>query len=406
MPVDSGIGTDSSLALTGGSPVRQSWLPYGQQTIEDTDIDAVARALRSDWLTQGPKIPEFEEEFATVCGAQYAVAFNSGTAALHAAYFAAGVSRDDEIITSAMTFAATANAAVYLGATPCFADIEKETGNIDCKTVTRWIGPRTRAVIGIDYAGQPCDAEKLKEAARAADVPLIIDAAHSLGGSYKGKPVGSLADMTTFSFHPVKAITTGEGGMVVTDDHGYAEKLRLFRTHGIEKNAGKFERENKEPWYHEMQVLGYNYRLTDFQAALGLAQLKRLQIFIDRRRALAARYRDGLTSFQQFSPLMEHKHVSSAYHLFPVLINEDSPLERDFVVRALHAENIGVQLHYIPTYSHPFHEKIARHDWKALCPNTESFSKRVLSLPIFPSMKDEDVDSVLSALRKVEKHKA
>lgn len=390
-----------SSQIGGAKPSRSNWLPYGSQSISEEDICAVVEALRSDWLTQGPIISQFEREVSIKCGAKFAIAFSSGTSALHAAYFAAGIGAGHEIITTGMTFAATANAALYLGAVPKFADIDPSTGNINPSSVAGLITDKTQAVVGVDYGGHPCDIDELKTMAHSQGLTFIVDGAHSLGAFYKDSPVGCLADMTTLSFHPVKTITTGEGGMVLTDREDFAHKLKLFRQHGIEKDPECLSRV-EGPWFHEMQVLGFNYRLTDFQAALGISQLKRLEHFIERRREIASHYREHLKHSKCFICLEEKPYVRSAYHLFPVLVNTDR-LERKFAVEALHKENIGVQVHYIPTYRHPYYMQRFGDLWIEQCPVTENFYSRVFSFPLFPRMSDEDVDSVLNALDKVEK---
>ena len=260
------------LAIHGGKPQRSNWLPYGRQSISESDIQSVVQCLKSDWLTQGPAIIEFETAVARFTDTTFGIALNSATSALHAAYFAAGVDQNSEIITTAMTFAATANAALYLGATPRFADINERTGNIDIASIESLINKNTKAIVGIDYGGHPCDIDALQTLAKKHNLVLIIDAAHSLGATYKGKPVGSHADMTVFSFHPVKGITSGEGGMIVTNSADLDHKIRVFRTHGIEKDKQFLESPSPGPWYYEQQLLGYNYRMTDIQAALGLAR--------------------------------------------------------------------------------------------------------------------------------------
>lgn len=402
MQVDSRLGTKTTagLAIKGGTPVRNTWLPYGRQSISDDDIAAVVNVLRSDWLTQGPNIAEFEKSVANACGVKHAVAVSNGTAALHAAYYAAGIEPGDNIVTSGMTFAATANAALYLGATPQFADVDPQTGNICPKSAAKLINKNTKAIVGIDYSGHPCDIDELQALADQAGVMFIVDGAHSLGATYKGKPTGGLASMTTFSFHPVKTVTTGEGGMILTNDPKLAHKLQLFRTHGIEKDPQHLSKV-EGPWYHEQQYLGFNYRLCDIQAALGTSQMKRLQQFVQRRREIAARYRQHLSNSKCFSPTIEKPFVESAYHLFPVLVNEQH-LDRKTAVEALHAENIGVQVHYIPTYQHPYYQQQFGDIWSAQCPNTNNFYNRQFGLPMFPGMSDADIDDVLKALDKLE----
>ncbi len=403
MQTNNSVGTRAKFNFDPSKPglKRDSWLPYGKQSISESDISAVIDVLRSPWLTQGPTVPEFEKQIAGFCGAQYAVAFSSGTAALHAAYYAAGIGAGDEIVTTAMTFAATSNAALYLGAMPQFADIDLSTGLIDPGLVPGLINKKTKAIVGVDYAGHPCDTDQLRTLARSNNLTLIIDSAHSLGATYKQRPVGSLADMTTFSFHPVKTITTGEGGMVVTDREEFYRKLKLFRTHGIEKDPACLT-ECEGPWFHEMQLLGYNYRLTDIQAALGISQLSRLPEFIQRRRQIADTYRKHLQHSQLFTCLEEKSFAKSAYHLFPVLIDK-TKLERKAAIEKLHAENIGVQVLYIPTYKHPYYRQFTNSEqWLNRCPLTEEFYSRVFSLPIFPAMSDADLSSVLAALDKLE----
>lgn len=397
------VNNTSKLAIQGGTPVRQTWLPYGRQSISDADIEAVTKVLKSDWLTQGPNIGEFESAIAKYCGVAHAVAVSNGTAALHVAYFGAGVGAGNEVIMPGMSFAATANAALYLGAKPVFVDVHADTGNIDVDAVKKAITPKTKAIVGVDFTGHPCDLAELRAVADAAKVPLIVDGAHSLGATYKGKHAAKMPDLTTFSFHPVKTITTGEGGMIVTDNAEFAHRMRIFRTHGIEKNADNFVLENQGPWYHEMQDLGFNYRLTDFQAALGLSQLKQLDKFIARRREIAAAYKKKLSVLKQFNSLKENADAQSAYHLFQILVNKEPYAQtRKFVFEALHAENIGVQIHYIPIYDHPYYRQTVNANQRPVCPNTDRFYSRVISLPVFPTMTDADIDDVVTALTKIE----
>lgn len=344
-------------------------------------------------------VAEFEKAFAAKVGASWAVAFSSGTAALHAAYFAAGVCKDTEVITSPLTFAATANSALYLQARPVFADIEIRTGNIDPISVADRLSEFTKAIVGVDFGGLPCDVSELRSLAEQSGCTLIIDAAHSLGADIAGTPVGCQADLTTFSFHPVKTITTGEGGMVVGHQSNYERTLRNFRTHGIERNSEHFISESHGPWYHEMQELGNNYRLTDFQSALGLSQLGRLDEMVRRRREIAQLYRELLQGQKIFVPQAEVKGCLSAYHLFPVRVQlEQSSFSKRWIVEALHAENIGVQVHYIPVYRHPFYQNLG---YLSNCPNADLFYEQVFSLPIFPSMTDDDVNEVVDVLQRI-----
>ncbi|MBP7860885.1 UDP-4-amino-4,6-dideoxy-N-acetyl-beta-L-altrosamine transaminase [bacterium] len=394
---------ESKLAINGGTPVRKTLLPYGRQSINQTDLDQVCRTLQSDWLTQGPEIEKFEKSVAQFVGVKYAVAYSSGTSALHGAYFAAGLKAGEEVLLAPITFAATGNAALYLGATPIFCDIEPDTGNIDVKTVEKKISKKTKILVGIDYSGQPCDADELGAIAKKHNLVFIVDAAHSLGGTYKGKPAGSLADMSILSFHPVKSMTTGEGGMVLTNDSKYYDRLLTFRSHGIEKRSDKLVNtdEYQGAWYHEMQDLGFNYRMTDIQAALGISQLKRLPDFITRRREIASEYRKRFGTIDGIELLAEKDFAESAYHLFPILITKEPLAQyRKLFFDALRAENIGVQVHYIPVYRHPFYQdKVSKSP--SNCPESDRFYAREISLPIFPSMSSTDINDVVTALDKV-----
>src|SRR5580692_1728652 len=280
---------EGELAIRGGKPVRESYLPYGHQTIDDDDRAAVAAVLKSDWLTTGPRVAEFEEAFALAVGAREAVAVNSGTAALHAAMHALGIGTGDEVVVPSITFAATANAVVYLGGTPVFADVDPETLLITAESAARCLTSKTKAIAAVDYAGQAAEYDELRALAARHTLPLVSDACHALGGSYRGRKVGTLADLNTFSFHPVKPITTGEGGMITTDDAAFARQMRIFRTHGI--TTDHHYRQTHGEWAYEMQTLGFNYRLSDFACALGLSQLHKLDGWVRRRNELADHYR-------------------------------------------------------------------------------------------------------------------
>lgn len=390
------------LAVCGGRPVRDKWLPYGKQSISAEDIEAVTEVLKSDWLTQGPKIVEFEQALADLTGVRHAVAVNNGTAALHCAYYAAGIGDDDEVLMPGMSFAATANAALYLGARPVFVDVDKDTGNVAPDEVRRAITKRTKAIVGVDFTGHPCDLVALKEIADAHGIPFIVDGAHSLGSLYDGRPAAQFADLTTYSFHPVKTVTTGEGGAIVTSNGEFARRMRIFRTHGIEKAADRFVNRSDGPWYHEMQILGFNYRLTDMQAALGTSQLRRLAEFVKRRRELAELYRTAIAPMKHFSMAKHSPRAQSAYHLFVILVNDEPHKSvRKLVVEALHAENIGVQIHYIPIYRHPYYQQLPSMN-NVHCPNTDEFYERVISLPIFPDMTRQDINDVVAALHKID----
>jgi perosamine synthetase len=378
----------------GDKAARDSLLPYGRQWIDEDDVAAVVEVLRSDWLTTGPRVAEFERAFARCVGAREAVAVSSGTAALHAAVYALGVGHGDEVIVPCLTFAATANCVVYQGGNPVFADVDADTLLIDPAEVERKITPRTRAVIAVDYAGQPCAYDALRDLARRRGLALVADACHALGGEYKGRPVGSLADLSTFSFHPVKHIATGEGGMVATDDPEKARRMRSFRNHGI--TTDHRQREATGSWFYEMADLGYNYRLTDLQCALGMSQLRKLPGWVSRRRRIAARYDAAFAGLPWLRPLAVRPEVSHAYHLYVVR----AAAERRRVFAALRAEGVGVNVHYIPVHLHPYYRRRFGAG-PGLCPVAEAAYERILSLPIFPRMTDDDVEAVITSVRKV-----
>lgn len=387
------------LALEGGRPVRDKLLSYGRQAIDDSDVDAVVSALRSDWLTTGPEIGRFEDALEDATGAAHAVAISSGTAALHAAMHALGVSADDEIIVPTLTFAASANAVLYAGATPVLVDVRPDTLLVDPAAVEAAVTPRTRGVIAVDYAGQPCDYDELNELCSRHDLFVVSDAAHALGARYKGRPVGTLGRMTTFSFHPVKHVTTGEGGAVTTDDPALERRARRFRNHGI--SSEHHERERRGSWHYDMEDLGYNYRITDFQAALGRSQLSRLDGWIRRRREIAARYDDAFAGIESVRPLARLADREHAYHLYVVRLALDTlRASREQVFAALRAEGIGVNVHYIPVHFHSYYR--ARFGWgPGMCPVAEAAYEDILTLPLFPTMSDADVEDVVEAVSKV-----
>jgi perosamine synthetase len=388
----------AALAIEGGRPVRAAMLPYGRHRVDEADVDAVVAALRSNWLTTGPAVDEFEAAFAKAAGVPHAVAVSSGTAALHAAAFAAGVGPGDEVITTPLTFAATANCVRYLGGTVVFADVRADTLNLDPATVEACITPRTRAVITVDYTGQPSDLDDLEAIGARHGLTLVEDASHALGASYRGRPVGGLARLTTFSLHPVKHITTGEGGMVTTDDPALAARLRTFRNHGITA-----EHQRREDWRYEIVDLGYNYRLSDIQSALGLSQLARLSEQIVRRREIAAQYTRAFAAVPGIELPAVLADRESAWHLYVVRLRLDAlRVGRAEIYRALRAENIGVNVHYIPVPWHPYYRDLGyrRGGW----PVAEEAYERILSLPIFPAMTDADVEDVVHAVEKVLRH--
>jgi perosamine synthetase len=389
-----------TIALLGGSPVRRTPLPYARQTLEPDDVAAVADALAADWITQGPTVARFERALADRAGVKHAIAVASGTAALHAACWAAGLAGGDEVITTPLTFAATAAAIVGRGAQPVFADIDCATLNMSADAVKRVATTRTRALLPVDFAGLPCDYEHLLPLASEHGWIVIADAAHSFGGAFRDRPVGALADMTTLSFHPAKLITTGEGGAVLTGRDDLAERLRTMRHHGIRHT------DREHPWRYEIPDLGNNYRLTDFQSALGLSQLEKLDRFWQRRDQLARRYREELAGSRLIElPALPatHRH---GWHLFVVMLRLDRlSADRDTIVTALRAENIGATVHYPLVYRHPFYRKEFGYG-PGLCPNADAVEERLVTLPLFPAMSDLDQDDVLSALDKVLTHYA
>ena len=393
------------LAIHGGTPVRAKLLPYGRQSLDDADIQAVVEVLKSDWLTTGPKIGEFEERFAAWVGARHAVSFSSGTAALHGAAFAAGLGPGDEAITSPMTFCATANCILYQGAAPVFADVAPDTLNLDPEKVSRKVSSSTKAIIAVDYAGHPAALDELGELTKTCGALLIEDACHALGAEYRGKRVGGIADMTVFSFHPVKHLTTGEGGMVATNDARLAETLRRFRNHGISSEAR--QRQDAGQWFYEMVLLGFNYRLTDIACALGLSQVEKLDANLARRREIAAEYTAALRDLPAITVPTVRDGVDPAWHLYPIRLNLGTlSVGRGEIFRALRAENIGVNVHYIPVHQHPYYREHfkSNSNFKESYPVAEDAYERLISLPMFHSMAAQDVEDTLHAVGKVLGH--
>jgi len=375
-------------------------IPYSTQDVDESDIRAVAKSLKSGWLTQGPAVESFEESIAEKVGQKYAVAFNSGTAALHAAYFAAGIKKGDEVIVPALTFAATANAVLYLDAKPVFADSLPDTGNMDPEDAEKKINNKTRAIVPVDYTGRPADMRAFRKIADKYNLVLIGDAAQSLGAEYCHKPVGQYADMTMFSFHPVKSITTGEGGVIVTNNKKYDSLLRLFRSHGITKDPSLFVRKGKAAWYQEMHMLGFNYRMPDMCAALGASQLKRLDSFIVRRRKAAHFYHKILADIPNLIlPPQELPHEKSAWHLYAIRLAPRIAHKRDEVFTKLREAGIGVQVHHVPVYTHPYYEKLGYK--KGLCPNTEAFVSSEISIPIFSKITKKQQKFIAETLKSI-----
>jgi len=385
------------LAIEGGVPVRDELLPYGHQWIDDEDAAAVVEALKSDWITQGPKVHEFESKLADYCGTKYAVAVSNGTVALHAACAAAGISSGSEVITTPITFAATANAITYCGGTPVFADVRGDTPNIDPQEIIKRLSSKTRALIPIDFAGHPADLEEIRTIAKERGLVVIEDACHALGAEYKGKKLGSMADMTVFSFHPVKQITTGEGGMIVTDSEEYYHKLRTMRHHGIAMS----NLDSEGPWHYAIHQPGFNFRITDFQCALGISQMNKLDYFVQKRSEIAIRYNMAFSGMDEVLLPVVQANVKAANHIYVVQLKlERLKVGRRKIFEALRAENIGVNVHYVPLHLHPFYRDkfgYMRGDY----PKAEEYYERAITLPIFPKMNDGDVKDVIDAVNKV-----
>lgn len=374
-------------------------IPYGRHQIDRSDIDAVVDVLQSDWLTTGAKIGEFEAALARYTGASQAVAVSSGTAALHCAAYSVGIEPGDEVIVPAITFAATANCVIALGGKPVIVDVEPDTLLIDMGSVETHITSRTRAIIAVDYAGQPCDYTALRALADKHNISLISDACHALGARFEEKSVGQLADATVFSFHPVKHITTGEGGAIVTDDPELASRMRRFRNHGID--ADLHQRSNAGTWFYEVVDLGFNYRLTDFQCALGLSQLEKIEQWISRRRNIARQYDRAFGTIDAIQPLAVKKDGRHVYHLYVVQVNRSGSLKsRAELFSALRDKGIGVNVHYIPLNLHPYYQNHlgARN---GQCPVAETAYENILSLPIFPAMSDADVDYIVETIAQL-----
>lgn len=365
------------------------YIPYGRQSIREEDIEEVVRVLRSDYLTTGPKVAEFDKVVADYVGAKYAVAVSNGTAALHIACLAAGIGAGDEVITSPITFAASANCVLYCGGTPVFADIKKDTYNIDPEDIERKITPKTKAIIPVHYTGQPCEMDAITEIAKKHNLIVIEDGAQVISGEYKGKKIGSISDMTTFSFHPVKPVTTGEGGMVTTNNKELYERLKLFHTHGITREPELMDKQDG-PWYYEQLELGFNYRITDIQCALGISQMRRLDAFAEHRRMLAARYNKGFAGCKNVITPYQHPDCLSSWHLYMIQVPADM---RKSVFEKLRQAGIGVNVHYIPVYKHPYYQAHGYQD--ICCPNAEAFYAGAITLPLYADMTKEQVDYVV-----------
>ncbi len=387
-------------AIAGGKPVRESKIFYGHQYIDEDDIQAVVDVLKSDYLTCGPKIAELERKLCELTGAKYAVACSNGTAALHIAALAAGVGEGDEVITTPITFAASANCALYCGARPVFADIDPETYNIDPKKVEEAITPRTKAVVAVDYTGQSADLAPLLKICREHNLLLIEDGAHVIGTKYQGQMNGSIADMTMFSFHPVKTVTGGEGGVILTNEEALYKKLLLFRSHGITRDVEQMQHEPEGSWYYEQVELGYNYRMTDMQAALIISQLDKLPMFVRRRKEIVARYNEAFSNMPEVFVQREIPESDTTRHLYILrIVPEKLTIDRKKFFEALGAENVCCNVHYIPVYYFPYYEKLGYR--KGLCPNAEKLYEEIITLPLYYAMSDTDVESVIEAVKKI-----
>lgn len=387
-------------AIAGGKPVRETKLFYGHQYIDDADVKAVTQVLTSDYLTCGPKVTELEQRLCELTGAKYAVVCSNGTAALHIAAMAAGLGEGDELITTPITFAASANCALYCGAKPVFADINPETYNIDPACVKKQLTERTKAVVAVDFTGQAVELDALLELCHDRGILLIEDGAHSIGTKYKDRMVGSIADMTTFSFHPVKTVTGGEGGAVLTNSKELYTKLMLYRTHGITRVPELLEREPDGPWYYEQIDLGYNYRLTDIQCALIISQLDKIEVFQKRRREIVERYNEAFSQLPQLFVQKEIPESDTTRHLYILRIRPETlSIDRKGFFEALAAENICCNVHYIPVYRHPYYEALGYK--KGLCPNAEKLYEEIISLPLYYSLTDRDVEDVIRAVQKI-----
>ncbi len=388
------------LAIFGGKPVFEKRIGYGHQYIDDADIRAVVNVLKSDYLTCGPKIEEAEAKLCEVTGAKHAVLIANGTAALHATCFAAGIRPGDEVITTPITFAASANCALYCGGRPVFADINPETYNIDPACIEKCISNKTKAIVAVDFTGQAVEIRRIREICDKYGLIFIEDAAHSLGTKYDGNPVGSLADMTEFSFHPVKTCTAGEGGAITTNDDELYKRLLLFRTHGITRNPEWMNKESEGGWYYQQVALGYNYRMTDIQAALLSSQLDKLEMFAARRKELVKRYNDAFSKMPEITVQKEIPESDTIRHLYILQFNlEMLKCGRREIFNALQAEGVGVNVHYIPTYTFPYYQELGYK--MGSCPNAEKLYERIISIPLYYSLTNEQQNKVVEAVKKV-----
>lgn len=389
----------ANTATVAQNDCKMKTIPYGHQYIDKEDIESVVKVLRSDWLTQGPMVEKFEKSLCKYTGAKYAVAVSNGTAALHVACLAAGIGKNDEVVTSPLTFLASANCVLYCGGKPIFADISSSTGNILTSEIGKKISNKTKAVIPVHFAGLPCDVKQIKKAISSKKIIIIEDAAHAIGAKCRGEKIGSCkySNMTIFSFHPVKAITTGEGGAVMTNDKELYKRLLLYRNHGVTKTDLVGERHGD--WYYEMQQLGYNYRITDIQSALGITQMKKLPRFINKRRKIAQIYRKAFEGNSYFDIPHDREHFDSAYHLFPIRLKKKYMNKRSDIFSKMRKAGLGVQVHYIPVYLQPYYKGLGYR--KGICPTAEDFYDRIISIPIYYGMKKGEIEYVIKTIFKI-----
>jgi len=379
--------------------MKSKFLPYGLHHISEEDIHEVIKVLKSDWITTGPKVKEFEDTICSYVGCNYAAAVNSGTAALDIAAQALNLPKGSEVITTPFTFIATSNAIIYNSCKPIFADIKEDTRNINPKEIENKLTEKTKAIIYVDYAGQPCDIREIKEIAEEHNLYLIEDASHAIGGEYEGKKIGNFADMTTFSFHPVKLITTGEGGAVVTDNEEFYKKLKMLRNHGIDKEIG--ERYGKDASYaYDMKMLGRNYRITDFQCALGTSQLKKLYKSIERRQEIVNAYDKAFEDVEEIAIPYVKPNVKHAWHLYTVLLRG---VNRNEFFNKMRKDNVGVNVHYIPVYHHSYYRKNFNFN-SGNYPVTEDVFNNIVTLPLFPEMSNRDIEYVIDTTKKILTH--
>jgi len=391
------------LASKGGKPVRKTFLPFSLPLLGEEERNELQKTLDSGWITTGPKTRQFEMDFKKYIGSKYAIAVSSCTAALHLSLAAIGVDDGDEVVTTPFTFAATGNVVVHQKAKPVFVDISKQTLNVDPEKIEKKITAKTKAIIPVHFAGQPCDMDEILKIARRRGILVIEDAAHAVGAEYKGEKIGTIGDITTFSFYPIKNITTGEGGMVTTNNKKWADKIRVLSLHGITSNAWK-RYSSKGSWYYEIMFAGYKYNMTDMQASLGIHQLKKLPKFLESRTKFTKIYDKAFNSIPQIILPRVDKKVKHARHLYTVLLNLKSlRINRDDFIKELYAENIGASVHFIPLHLHPYYKKSFGYK-KGDFPNAEYIYERIISLPLYPKMCEEDVHNVIEAVEKIIKY--